>query len=405
VNGFRNRNLYRFWVIGWILLLAWMPAAKEPARRPAPVRVILMIGDGMGLSTVAHAHYYSFGADGDGSSRQLAMESLPVAGFAYTHASDRLVTDSAAAATALLSGCKTRCGYLGVDAHSRPVATLVEEAAAAGLSTGVLTTVPLTHATPAGCYAHVNDRKDYGGIFGWLLRTRPDLAVGWGGSLKSPYLPADYEEQIRRSGIFLCRTASAWGKLQSLPAIAIFDGDHLLEEGTPGADAVGPRLPDLTVRSLELLGRNPDGFFLMVEGGAIDWANHGQNLTDAVSATLEFDRSVDAVRRWIDAHGGWERTLLVVTADHETGELAVRNPGGGTSEDRTSADGPEWPLRAGTYAGYGYGSKDHSAVPVPVFAAGCGSERLSGVYDNTRIHDVLHSLLPAAKPTPKENTE
>ena len=387
----------RGWRHGWafaaVLLLfpMFMPAAGAPASRPRPVRVILMIGDGMGLSTVAHAHYHQFGADGF---KPLAIESLPVTGLAYTHAKDRLVTDSAAAATALLSGCKTRNGMVGLDSQGKPVPTLLEEAKAAGLAAGVVTTAPLTHATPAAAFAHVSDRKDYSSIFGWLLKNRPDVAIGWGGGPQSPYFPADYAQQAGAAGYRICRSADELGRSQALPVLLVFEGDHHGVEGPPAETPGEPRLADLTTRSLELLNRDPDGFFLMVEGGIIDWANHAKNHPEAIATTLDFDRSVEAVKTWVEAHGGWERTLLVVTSDHETGELALRNPDGASSEDAAHVDNPAGALPPGAYAGFAYGSKDHSAIPVPVYSKGLGSAGLAGVFDNTRIHDVIRGVLP-----------
>jgi alkaline phosphatase len=354
-----------------------------------------MIGDGMGLPTVAHAHYYQFGADGF---KPLAMESLPVAGLAYTHAADHLVTDSAASATALMSGCKTKNGRVGFDAQGKAAPTLLEEAKAAGLAAGVLTTAPLTHATPAAAYAHVTDRKDYPGIFGWLLRNRPEVAIGWGAGPQWPYIPADYAQQAGAAGYRVCRTAAELGRNRTLPVLMVFEGDHHALEGSAGEASGEPRLADLTTRTLDLLNQDPDGFFLMVEGGIIDWANHENNLKDAVGTTLDFDRGVGAVVKWVEAHGGWDRTLLVVTADHETGELAVRNPDGAKPAGAARAGDPAGVLRPGTYAGFAYGSRDHSASPVPVYAKGRGSAGLAGVFDNTRIHDVMRGvLLPGKK--------
>lgn len=395
VKGIRSRG--RGWAWGVILLVfpLFLPAAETPAPRPRPVRVILMIGDGMGLPTVAHAHYYHFGADGF---QPLAMESLPVTGLAYTHSKDHVVTDSAAAATALFSGCKTRNGMLGLDAEGKPAPTLLEEARAAGLAAGVISTAPLTHATPAGTYAHVRDRKDFAGIFGWLLKNRPEVAIGWGGGPQSPYLPADYAQKAGAAGYRVCRSAGELGQSRSLPVLLVFEGDHHGAESSSAENPGEPRLDHLVTQTLDLLDQDPQGFFLMVEGGIIDWANHDNNLKDAVAMTLDFDRSVEAVKQWVDAHGGWGRTLLVVTADHETGELAVRNPDGAKSEEDARADEPAGALRPGTYAGSAYGSEDHSAMPVPVYSKGMGSAGLAGVFDNTRIHDVIRSvLLPRKK--------
>lgn len=370
-----------------------LPAAPRRARN-----VILMIGDGMGLASLAHAHYYQLGAETSPPFRHLAMESLPVTGLAYTHCANSLVTDSAAAATALWTGRKTNRGYLAMDPGGHPLRTLLEEAAAAGKATGLVTSVPITHATPAAAYAHLGARSNYPEVFRQLLARRPDVVLGAGADSKWHYLPHDFEKQATAAGYTVCRKLTDLRQAGPAPVLGVFGTDMLTAEWdrrlTPTAD---PHLSDLTGVALDRLSASPDGFLLMVEGGTIDWANHDNSLEKSVCEVLEFDRSVALVIEWIKAHGSWEDTLLVVTADHETGELAVRNPKKGFNG--------KTPLPAGTFAKANYASGDHSACPVPVFAAGPGSGRLSGCRDNTEIHGAMRDSLlgiGSGDPTPAE---
>ena len=310
-------------------------AAGAPASTPRPVRVILMIGDGMGLPTVAHAHYYQFGADGF---KPLAMESLPVTGLAYTHATDHLVTDSAAAATALLSGCKTRNGMVGLDAQGRTAPTLVEEAKAAGLATGVVTTAP--SPTPR------RRRRSRMSATGKIIRASSAGCSGTGRRWPSAgaavrngrTFPADYAQQAGAAGYRVCRTAEELGRGRALPVMMVFDGDHHALEGSAGQASGEPRLADLATRALDLLNQDPDGFFLMVEGGIIDWANHDDILKDAVGMTLDFDRSIEAVMKVggiprrlgpdpPGGHGG-SRDRRAGGAEPGRGEVGGRRAGG-----------------------------------------------------------------------------
>ncbi|HQF85768.1 MAG TPA: alkaline phosphatase [Acidobacteriota bacterium] len=384
-------------MIGSVLLLIALSAlwalTGSPFRKP-PRHVILMIGDGMGINSWVHAHYFRFGATADSQDDRLAMESLPVTGLAYTHSADNLTTDSAASASALCTGRKVLNGDLSVAPDGAVLPTVFEEAAHEGLAVGLVTTGPVTHATPAAAYAHVPERNNYHQIFDWLLRTRPDLVLGSGTTARWRHLPSDFARRARAAGYTVCTSAEALQSARSLPLLGVFGGERLPYEWDWGKDTMAlPHLSDLVSAALDRLGSDPDGFILMIEGGSIDTANHDNSLERAVGEVLEFDRCVGLVQEWVKAHSSWNNALLVVTADHETGELSVRQPGKPSPRGPAPSFSPGVAMPANTFAGGGYGSDDHSAAVVAVFAQGAGSSDLSGVMDNTRIHKVLRQAV------------
>jgi alkaline phosphatase len=384
-------------VIGSLLLMVILSAlwalTGSPFRK-APRHVILMIGDGMGINAWVHAHYFRFGATAEATEERLVMESLPVTGLVYTHSADSLVTDSAASASVLYTGRKVLNGDLSVAPDGRILTTVFEEAAREGLAVGLITTGPVTHATPAAAYAHVGERSNYHEIFGWLMRTRPDLVLGAGTGTGWRHLPPDFARQARAAGYTVCQSTDALQAARTLPILGVFGGERLPYEWDWGQGTAGtPHLSDLVAAALDRLGADPDGFILMIEGGSIDTANHDNALDRAVGEVLEFDRCVGLVREWVEKRSSWNNTLLVVTSDHETGELSIRAPDKRRAGGRPPSYGPGVALPANTFAGGGYGTDDHSAAVVAVFAQGAGSADLAGVMDNTRIHKVVRQAV------------
>jgi len=379
-------------LLGLILLSAARPAlAGESPSRPRR-NVILLVGDGMGLAAVAHAHIQQFGAAREAG--RLNMERLPVLGYLYTGSADALVTDSAAAGTALFSGEKTCRGSLGVDKNGQHLKTVFEEAHEQGLAVGVITTVPITHATPAATYAHVIKRRDYHDIFDWLLRSRFDVLLGAGKTEDNRYLPGDFAARARQAGYAVCRTAAELSAHRQGPVLGIFGQESLSYEfdrkDKPSPD---PHLSDLVTKSLDLIGSDPDGFVLMVEGGSLDSAAHEGHFGRLLAEVLEFDRCVALVCDWVERHSSWSDTLVVVTADHETGELAIRDPRPDEEQEAYNGHGEVNLPAPGKPAGWRFGSAGHSAVPVIVFSRGVGSERLAGAQDNTNVCRAIRALL------------
>ena len=316
---------------------AWVPAdAFQPADAEAPDSaegddsrvVILMIGDGMGRAHLQAASQYAHG-----SSNALRIQSLPVHGQLVTSSLSG-VTDSAAAATAMATGSLTLNGRIGVDRDGQVVPNLVELAHQSGLSAGVVTTTALPHATPAGFSAHHGSREEYVEIADvQALEVRPDVMLGGGmqfyapagagsmrddGGLLEPLAAAGYQ-------IVTTRTALAAATPDGDARLAgLFAPEHLEYTVDRPPDSTEPTLAEMSLAALTFLAEDPDGFFLVIEGGRIDMASHGNDLERAVTETVSFDEAVAAVADWAASR---DDVTLVVTADHETGGLEVTTPG------------------------------------------------------------------------------
>ncbi len=290
-----------------ILAIALLTCVSAAAQR----RVILLIGDGMGLAQVSALML----AAGD---EPTSFERATTGGFVKTSSADNRVTDSAAAATAYASGIKTNNTYLGVDADGQPLETILEKAEAAGLSTGLVATTYLEHATPGAFYAHVRDRGE-----------REEIS-----------------RQLSRAGIEFAR-----GEVDDLAAA--------------------------TREALEVLTTDDDGFFLMVEGSFIDSAGHGGDSERLLVEMSGFERAVGVAFDYADRHPG---TLVVVTADHETGGLTIPS-------------GDENFLLPDSGIEFRWSTGGHTGVLVPLFAYGSGAEVFGGVMDNTAVNHRLEEHL------------
>lgn len=346
------------------------PANPDIAPEPAPTarlprNIILLIGDGMGIAQITAGIY--------ARTDKLHIERFPITGLMKTHSAKNLITDSAAGATAFACGCKTFNGAIGVDAQKRPCRTILEDAAAAGMATGLVATSSITHATPAAFIAHVSKRSEMEEIAPFFLKTRIDLFIGGG---------LNYFNQ-RADGRDLCRELQAKGfdlytyqqrSLQQCrpdPArpFAWFSADkepegvHKGRDYLPLAARIAPPF---------LAQRSEKGFFLMIEGSQIDWACHKNNGEQAVQEMLDFDNAIGEVLQFAEQDGN---TLVIVTADHETGGMALLR----------GSDKRELKIKFSTL--------NHTATLVPVFAYGPGAEAFSGVYDNTDLHAKMKALL------------
>lgn len=333
---------------------------------PAPPRVVLFIGDGMGLEHVAGGGLYATGArDGLGFAR------APVRGRVRT-ASLSGLTDSAAAATTLAAGVKTWNGRIGLDAAGAPVTTVVDRARARGMATGVVTTDTLLGATPAAFLVHTESRNDAVEIAAQLAAGLPDVLLGGGRAALAPV--------VDRAAVQVVEDPAA---LAAAPA----DGRPLLGLLAPATlpfvvegDPTAPPLADLATAALDRLLPDPDGFLLIVEGARIDHAAH-LNRTDAVHLeTAALGAAVDAVRARLDADGA--PYLLLVTADHECGGLRVPETGA-----------------AGVVPPSTWRWGDHTNTEVGVYAWGAPAEVLhDAVVDNTALHAVLQAAIEGTPP-------
>lgn len=325
-----------------------------------PKNIVLLIGDGMGI-----AHIHAGMTVNKGHLYLLYFKNM---GLSKTHSSDNYITDSAASGTALASGKKTKNGMIGMTPDSLNVQSILEYAEVLGKSTGLVSTSSITHATPASFIAHQPSRNMYDAIASDFLKTDIDVFIGGGEENFSSRKDGQnlvHELEKKEYQVFndleLIKTVKD-GKLAGFT-----NSSH-----NPSFDERKDMLPVSTNTALNILDNNKKGFFLMVEGSQIDWAGHANNTDFLVGEMLDFDYTIGEVLKFAAKN---KNTLVIVTADHETGGLAAA---GGDYEK-------------GTFKG-AYTSKGHTGIMVPVFAWGPGSELFTGIMDNTEIFDKMKLL-------------
>lgn len=334
--------------------------------------LIYMIGDGMGLSHVAMMMI-------EGNYAPTAFDRMQNVALVTTWSANNRVTDSAAAGTALASGTKTDNGCLGEAPDGCALESMIAKAWKQGMSTGVVVTCKIQHATPGAFYAHVPNRNRYDEISRQLAASRLDVAFGGGrAEMTAPDASgSSAADELVRAG---CRVIYDWNQAEDLRSgrvAGFFADDHLPSM----LDGRGDYLPQATRKALEILENNArdagTGFVLMVEGSQIDFESHGNNTPGILAEVRDFEAAVAAAMRFVDNHPG---TLLVVTADHETGGLSMPSC---KADFTASESGVE----------YHYGSGSHTGIPVPAYFYGSGAERINGVLDNTELSRSLMALL------------
>jgi alkaline phosphatase len=422
--------------------------------KPLAKNIIVMIANGSGYNQNIAADLYQHGAVGvqpwEQFPFQFAMSTYSADGRGYDPAlawSDFdyvkvEYTDSAAAATTMACGVKTYDAAIGVDVKRNPVENIVEKAEARGMSTGVVTTVQFSHATPAGFVAHNVSRNDYAGIANAMIQdSAVDVIMGAG----NPFYDKDGLPVIPTANSFrYVGGRTTWDALVAGTAGGDADGDGVADPwalvqdraefqslmsgphpkrviGVPrvwetfqqarSGDASAnpfvvpfnsgvPTLAEVTGAALNILDDDPDGFFLMVEGGAVDWAAHANQPGRAIEERIDFNKAVEAVLAWVQKNSDWEETLLVITGNHETGYLW------GTGS------GPTWePLvnnGAGNLPGMQWHSTQHTNSLIPLWAKGDAGPLLKeyademdpvrGAYlDNAELAHVLFRALGPVK--------
>lgn len=365
------------WAGGYVTVAPKDFSLRAPSARAK--NVILVIGDGMGEAQRRAASLYT-----TGTNRSLAMDNLEVLGLSRTDNAQGKVTDSAAGGTALSTGVRTNNGYLGLDTNQKPLTTIAEEARAAGKSIGLVTNVSIAHATPASFAVHIVSRDQYEDIAAAMLEQ--DFQVFLGGGYKHLTKRTDgrdlWQEATAR-GFTTIRTAEEAQAVAALPAGQI--PGRLLGAFAP--DGMNrPYSPDLTTMAkaaLKVLKTDADGYFLMIEAGQIDWAGHNNESLNNLKDVLE----MDALVAWLKANELDGNTLLITTADHETGGLHAWDQGVGLRGEK-----PALATETGKVHLW-WTSKDHTGRPVPITAAGPGAAALEGMMDNTRIHQVMKQVL------------
>jgi alkaline phosphatase len=380
-------------------------AADSESKQPTAKNVILLIGDGMGAAHRTAARLYSVGRDGE-----LAMDTLPIAGMARTWSTESVVTDSAAAGTALATGVKTFNAAIAVDRNKNPVQTILEMAQEAGKSVGLVTTVQLAHATPASFAAHNPNRDDYLGIALDMFEHDVDVLLGGGEDYLLPVgTPGCYpDDGDRTDNRNLIDEAVAKGYKHVCTEADFEAVDPEATDKLLGTFAdLGmtrpyfPSLAEMTEKAIAILDRDTEGFFLMVEGGQIDWAAHANDALNTLGDTAAFD---EAVRLALDFQAQHPDTLVIVTADHSTGGLTIEDvpqdeacpePLPDDQRECKNAlheDGP-FEEKGGGRFWLDWTSVSHTADDVPVTAVGPHSDDLAGYYENTHIFEVMREAV------------
>lgn len=341
------------------------PYAVEKLQAPKGKKVknvILMIGDGMSLM-----HVYTAWAANRG---KLWLENAQATGLSKTWAVKKLVTDSGSGGTSLATGVKTVYHAVGVDPEGKPLTSLVDVAKELGKDAGMAVTCRLWDATPCDFCCHNIDRDKEEELVGDYPTSGVDFVFG-GGAQKFTNRKdgRDIFKELQKKGYHVSRTLDdffAYDKNSRIFAVP-YDKD------TPLPDERGDLLARASMKGISLMNQNKNGFFMMIEGSQLDDYGHFNQLDLLMKETLDFDQTVGEVMKWAAKDG---ETLVVVTADHETGGLTLVN--GNKDEGRVECC---------------FSSKDHTGAMVPVYAFGPGAENFTGIFENTDVFKKIQKLM------------
>ncbi len=330
-------------------------------REKTPKNVILLIGDGMGLAQT----YAGLTANGG----DLYIKNFKNIGFATTYAANKYVTGSAASGTALATGQKTNYTFIGVDPNGEKLKNIREIAQENGKATGVVSTSSVTHATPASFVGHQPTRYMEEEIAGDFVNSGIDVFIG--GGLKFFTERKDGEnllDDLKSKGYQISTDIDEIAGIEEGKLAGLVSPN-----GTPRRSERGDMLCVATTTALNILDNDPDGFFLMIEGSQIDWAGHANDTPWIVEEVHDFDQTIGIVLEFAAKN---QETLVIVTADHETGGLTIE-------------DGN---LQTGMVKG-DFTTGSHTGIMVPVYAFGPGAENFTGFMDNTDIPNRIKKFL------------
>lgn len=381
-----------------------------------PKNIILMIGDGMGINHIITSSYYLNGKD-SGMIFQNFPKQLYVSTYCGKAESNKHTlgfnsdlahkdfyylksefTDSAPAATAISTGTKTFEGAIGVDLDSNKLEHITTFAKKLGKSTGVASTVQISHATPAGFVAHNVSRNNYSQIAQEMIDSDIDVIIGAG----HPYYDnngkkrsnpefkfvggEDYWNKITsnnyKNWTFIEKKSDFEKYINIKPPKRLIgitqveytnnqerDGNQNAKPYEVPLNSNVPSLETISKVALNVLSPNPMGFFLMIEGGAIDWACHENQLGRMIEEVDDFEKAVAAVNNWVEKNSSWDETLLIVTADHETGYIT-----GPKTNDNNLKTNPIINNGKNVLPSIRWNNDNHTNALVPIFLKGAGSE-------------------------------
>jgi alkaline phosphatase len=340
----------------------YQPTYKTDGLKKKAKNVILLIGDGMGLAQIQAGLSANFG--------QLNMINMKYVGLSRTEATNSDFTDSAAGGTAIATGKKTNNRYIGVDSSGKSSGSLPDTLAVFGIKSGIISSGDITDATPAAFYAHQIERSLSQEIAVDLVNSHVDILIG---SNRKSFLEnkdVDLMAKLERKGYQMQRNLAGFVSSKAGKQIVLLD-DSVTRKVLDGR---GNMLKTSLLKTIELLSSNKKGFFIMAEGAQIDYGGHANDLPFLVTEQHDFDRLVGEALKFADQDG---ETLVIVTADHETGGLSLLD----ASYEKGIVRG-------------NFSSDDHTNIMVPVFAYGPGSQNFIGVYPNS---DIFRKITQAYK--------
>ncbi len=341
---------------------------------PKAKNVILLIGDGTGLSQISSAFYFKKTSPNYARFKHI--------GLINTSSSREDITDSAAGATAFASGIKTYNGAVGVADDSTEVKNLIEIVSLQHIKTGVISTSSIQHATPASFYAHVINRGLYEDIAADIVVSDIDFFAGGGTQFFNKRKDEkNLLEALKVKGFGIDTTALGdFAGIKQYSKMAYLLAENHMD---PVAKGRGDYLSKATELGIQFLNKDVvnSNFFMMVEGSQVDWGGHANDAEYLISELIDFD---DAIGKALDFAEKDGNTLVIVTADHETGGFTLSSTIKKTEDGKSYSDYNEI---TGTFS-----TKGHSATLIPVFAYGPGAEAFSGIYENTEI---FHKILEA----------
>lgn len=360
-------------ILSMLVLGCTAKKQEEPSEttQEEPLSIIFMIGDGMGIPQVSSAYYF-----GEGTPNFSRFTHI---GLHKTSDKSSKITDSAAGATAFSTGQKTYKRAIGVSVDSIPQETILEQLQKEGYQTGLISLTSITHATPASFYAHVKDRDMHEEIAAQLVTSKVDFFAGGGKKF------FNQREDGKDLFQYLVEENYHLDTLQlSNPILDRPNAYILAEDGIPSKiEGRGDFLKDATEMALDYFDQKEKPFFLMVEGSYIDWGGHAEDADMMVAEVLDFDKTLGTVLDYVREH---PNTLLVVTADHETGGVSI---GKYYEVDESTGNKMEVADKVAVY----FNSNQHSGELIPVFTEGKGAENFQGIYENNEIyHKFLQSL-------------
>lgn len=339
-----------------------------------PLSIIFMIGDGMGVPQISTAYYF-----GDKQSNFSEFQHI---GFHKTSDKSHNITDSAAGATAFSTGQKTYKRALGVSVDTLPQESILESLQKRDYQTGLISLTSITHATPAAFYAHVKDRDMHQEIAAQLVGSNIDFFAGGGRKF--------FRDREDNRNLF----NELKTKKYHLDTLKLSNVDYNKPNAFLLADDALPAkiegrddfLKQATTKALDYFDKNKKPFFLMIEGSFIDWGGHAENEEMVITEVEDFDQTLGMVLDFVENH---PNTLLIVTADHETGGISIGK------YYETDANGKK--IEVPEKVSVNFNTNQHTGELIPVFAIGKGAENFQGIYENNEIYHKIQQALNKGK--------